>query len=122
MLSAVCLLHALLSWSGHVVIDVNYTSPDTTIYPGTTRTFQVYVPDQYDGKTPACLYVGLDGILCRAPQVMDSLIAEGKMPITIGVFIQPGSSPYCHIRYSMLFEINIPNMAALFLSERSLLT
>lgn len=90
MLSAVCLLHALLSWSGHVVIDVNYTSPDTAIYPGTTRTFQVYVPDQYDGKTPACLYVGLDGILCRAPQVMDSLIAEGKMPITIGVFIQPG--------------------------------
>lgn len=59
-------------------------------YPGTEREIQVYVPDAYDGKTPACLYVGLDGILCNAPNVMDSLIAVGKMPVTIGVFLQPG--------------------------------
>ncbi len=59
-------------------------------YPGTEREIQVYVPDAYDGKQPACLYVGLDGILCNAPNVMDSLIAVGKMPVTIGVFIQPG--------------------------------
>jgi enterochelin esterase-like enzyme len=59
-------------------------------YPGTEREIQVYVPDAYDGKQPACLYVGLDGILCNAPNVMDSLIAVGKMPVTIGVFVQPG--------------------------------
>lgn len=59
-------------------------------YPGTEREIEVYVPDAYDGKTPACLYVGLDGILCNAPNVMDSLIAVGKMPVTIGVFLQPG--------------------------------
>ena len=59
-------------------------------YPGTEREIQVYVPDAYDGKQLACLYVGLDGILCNAPNVMDSLIAVGKMPVTIGVFIQPG--------------------------------
>jgi len=59
-------------------------------YPGTEREIQVYVPDAYDGKTPACLYVGLDGILCNAPNVMDSLITAGKMPVTIGVFVQPG--------------------------------
>ena len=59
-------------------------------YPGTEREIQVYVPDAYDGNTRACLYVGLDGILCNAPNVMDSLIAVGKMPVTIGVFIQPG--------------------------------
>lgn len=59
-------------------------------YPGTEREIQVYVPDAYDASSPACLYVGLDGILCNAPNVMDSLIAVGKMPVTIGVFIQPG--------------------------------
>ena len=59
-------------------------------YPGTEREIQVYVPDAYDGKQPACLYVGLDGILCNAPYVMDSLIMVGKMPVTIGVFVLPG--------------------------------
>ncbi len=52
--------------------------------------WKVYVPVQYDGKTPACLLVGLDGILFNATTVMDNLIASGEMPVTIGVFIQPG--------------------------------
>ncbi len=60
------------------------------IYPGTEREYKVYVPAQYDGKTPACLYLGLDGILYNATAVMDSLIASGEMPVTIGVFVQPG--------------------------------
>lgn len=74
--------------AGHVLIDG--TLEQSAIYPGTVRTFQVYVPDQYNGKKAAALYVGLDGVLCNAPQVMDSLIATGKMPVTIGVFLQPG--------------------------------
>ena len=36
---------------------------DSRIYPETRRQVQVYVPVQYDGTTPACLLVGLDGIL-----------------------------------------------------------
>lgn len=32
------------------------------IFPGTVRDYWVYVPRQYDGKTPACLYVNQDGI------------------------------------------------------------
>ena len=64
-------------------------------YSGTEREIQVYVPDAYDASSPACLYVGLDGILCNAPNVMDSLIAAGKMPVTIGVFIQPGRTAMC---------------------------
>lgn len=62
----------------------------SVIYPGTERDYKVYVPAQYDGKTPACLYFGLDGILYNAVEVMDSLMATGDMPVTIGVFIQPG--------------------------------
>ena len=83
-------LHVVMAWGGHIMIDGAYTSTEFGFYPGTTRTYQVYVPDQYDGTTPACLYVGLDGVLCNAPAVMDSLIASGKMPVTIGIFLQPG--------------------------------
>ena len=77
------------SASAHEIIKGSIKSSDR-FYPGTEREVQVYVPDAYDGSSPACLYVGLDGILCNAPQVMDSLIAAHKMPVTIGIFLQPG--------------------------------
>lgn len=65
---------------------------ESKIYPATKREWQVYVPVQYDGVTPACLLVGLDGILFNATTVLDYLIARGEMPVTIGVFVQPGVS------------------------------
>ena len=65
---------------------------NSSIYPETRREWQVYVPVQYDGQSPACLLVGLDGILFNASTVMDNLIACGQMPVTIGVFVQPGVS------------------------------
>ena len=74
----------------HEIIKFHMTSSSGSLYPGTEHSVEVYVPDAYDGKTPACLYVGLDGILCDAPNVMDSLISVDKMPVTIGVFVQPG--------------------------------
>jgi len=60
------------------------------IYPGTYRDYWVYIPAQYDGKTPACVYVNQDGIQYKAPEVFDKLIHEKKMPVTIGVFIMHG--------------------------------
>ncbi len=65
---------------------------NSRIYPNTVRTFQVLVPKQYDGKTPACLVVGLDGNLFNAITVIDNLIKTGEMPVTIGIFVQPGVS------------------------------
>ena len=65
---------------------------NSTIYPGTKRDFQVFVPKKYDGKTPACLVVGLDGNLFGAITVIDNLITTGEMPVTIGIFLQPGAS------------------------------
>jgi enterochelin esterase-like enzyme len=67
------------------------------IFAGTQRRYSVYVPAQYDGSQPAALmvfqdghtYVDLQGQF-RVPTVFDNLIAEGAMPITIGVFIDPG--------------------------------
>ena len=71
---------------------IDGTIENSKIYPNTKRTFQVFVPKQYDGKTPACLVVGLDGNLFNAITVIDNLIKTGEMPVTIGIFIQPGVS------------------------------
>ena len=93
--------------AGHVMIDGSLEQ--SAVYPGTVHSFQVYVPDQYDGKRPAALYVGLDGVLCNAPQVMDSLIAAGKMPCTIGVFLQPGvvkGDDGIVLRYNRCYEFD----------------
>ena len=98
---------ALRAVAGHTILDGKLES--STIYPGTVHTFQVYVPDSYDGKRPAALYVGLDGVLCNAPQVMDSLIDAGKMPCTIGVFVQPGvikDAEGTVLRYNRCYEFD----------------
>lgn len=71
----------------------------STIYPGVTHDYWVYVPAQYDGATPAALLVLTDGEVYvdneeaapyRAPTVLDNLINEGAMPVTIAVFVSPG--------------------------------
>ena len=69
---------------------LSFTLSDSPLYPGTEREILVYVPQQYTGERPACLLVCMDGILYDATTVMDNLIASGEMPVTIGVFIQPG--------------------------------
>ncbi len=70
------------------------------VYPGTERKYFVYVPAQYDPQTPAALmvfqdgeaYVKADGSF-RVPVVFDNLIAAKEMPVTIGVFLNPGNIP-----------------------------
>ncbi len=59
------------------------------IYPATVHSYQLTIPEGYSGEEVG-LYLGLDGILCNAPAVIDSLSAAGVMPRTIGVFLQPG--------------------------------
>ena len=69
---------------------IKFSLSDSQIYPGAQREILVYVPRQYDGSKPACLLVCMDGILYDATTVMDNLIASGEMPVTIGVFVNPG--------------------------------
>lgn len=73
---------------------------DSKIYPGTTRDWWVYVPAQYKPEQPANVMVFCDGGgfvkpdgQFRAPVVFDNLIAKGEMPVTIGIFINPGVFP-----------------------------
>jgi enterochelin esterase family protein len=73
---------------------------DSKTFPGYGRDWALYVPAQYDGKKEACLMVFQDGMgyigpkgNWRVPTVFDNLIAEGKMPVTIALFINPGFAP-----------------------------
>ena len=88
--SAIMLLGHVCAWGQGKIISFDYKADMGSVYPGTERNIKVYVPQQYEQGKPACLFVGLDGIICDAPKVFDKLIAEGKMPVTIGIFIQPG--------------------------------
>lgn len=70
------------------------------IFAGTVRDYYVYVPAQYSADKPAAVMVFQDGgwyqdraSVFRAPTVMDNLIHQGKMPVTIGIFINPGEFP-----------------------------
>lgn len=70
---------------------------DSKVFPDTTRQVWVYVPAQYNAAKPASLMIFQDGHAyvstngrMRVPIVFDNLIARGEMPVTVGVFINPG--------------------------------
>ncbi|MBI2477360.1 MAG: esterase family protein [Planctomycetia bacterium] len=70
-----------------------YAWNESKIYPGTVRNYFVYVPQQYDANKPACVFVCQDRVMYEAPTVFDNLIHKGEMPVTIGIFIEPGDVP-----------------------------
>jgi len=67
------------------------------LYEGMESEYWIYVPAQYDPKTPAAVMVWNDGGQhvdrnggARTQNVIDNLIHQGKIPVMIQVFIQPG--------------------------------
>jgi len=62
------------------------------VFAGTTRDWWVYVPAQYTAEKPACVMVFQDGAGPKGyvPTIFDNLIAAGEMPVTVGVFLNPG--------------------------------
>jgi len=73
---------------------------NSRIFPGTVRDYWIYVPAQYDAAKPACLMVFQDGGTYvssngqfRVPAVFDNLIQKKEMPLTIGLFLNPGEVP-----------------------------
>ncbi|GAB5402646.1 MAG: SMP-30/gluconolactonase/LRE family protein [Aureliella sp.] len=64
------------------------------LYPGTERDYWVYVPAQYDAQKPACTMIVQDGLNrargWKLPEVLDNLIHEKDVPVTIGIFVSPG--------------------------------
>jgi enterochelin esterase family protein len=73
---------------------------ESKVFPGTVRDYWVYTPAQYDAKTPTCLMVFQDGAnymnengQFRTTVVFDNLIHQKKIPVMIGIFINPGNVP-----------------------------
>lgn len=103
------------------------------IFPGTWRDYWIYVPAEYDEAKPACLMIFQDGAgFVRSPgkpgfipDAFDQLIAEGKMPVTIGLFINPGvvsapdGSEGAQPRFNRSFEYDGmgPNYANFLIEE-----
>jgi enterochelin esterase family protein len=80
---------------------------DTSQFPGTARTFWVYIPQQYlaqpvDKRTPIglCIFCDGGGFLSsgedssvRVTNVLDNLIHQGDLPLMAALFINPGVRP-----------------------------
>jgi gluconolactonase len=102
------------------------------LYPGTVRDYWIYLPAQYDKSKPACVMVFQDGGgfvtedgSWRAPVVLDNLIAKHEMPVTVGIFVNPGVlpalSPDQQSRYNRSYEYDaLGDRYARFLIEEIL--
>lgn len=102
------------------------------IFPGTVRDYWVYVPAQYDASKPAAVMIFQDGGgfareegAWRTPTVLDNLIHKKEMPVTIGIFINPGVLPALsedqQSRYNRSFEYDaVSDRYARFLIEEIL--
>ncbi len=70
-----------------------FTFSASAIFPGTLRSGTVFIPAQYDGSAPACVYIRQDGYNAREKPMLEALIAAKDMPVTVGIFIRPGDLP-----------------------------
>lgn len=68
----------------------SFSFAKSKVFPGTTRNVTVWVPAQYDGKTPACVYVNQDGLPGYVGPTFEKLIAAKEMPVTIAIGVTPG--------------------------------
>lgn len=65
------------------------------VYPGVERDYTVYVTPQYEVTNDAALLVFQDGARYLGPEanaarVLDSLVASGKLPPLVALFVEPG--------------------------------
>ncbi len=81
----------------------HYQFANSKIFPGTVRDYWIYIPQQYRPESPACLMVFQDGKnyvkrdgQWKIPNVFDNLIHKKEMPVTLGIFINPGVVPAPH--------------------------
>lgn len=85
---------------------VIFTFPlnNSKIFPGTQRNIQVYIPAEYTGKKPACVYVRLDAFGPWSFATFNNLIYKKEIPITIGIGLPAGVTPSVPANTSQRFE------------------
>jgi enterochelin esterase-like enzyme len=110
---------------------VTHFSHVSTVFPGARRDYWVYMPQQYALDTPAAVMVFQDGHAYlsddepfRAPVVFDNLIHAGTMPVTVGIFINPGhlgdkppTNPWAASNRSVEYDTLSDQYARLLLEE-----
>ncbi len=108
-----------------------YEFTTSKIFPGTQRDYWVYVPAEYSPEKPACLMIFQDGSSFvnapgkpgYVPDAFDKLIAAGEMPVTIGVFVNPGIVPAENEKAQPRFNRSLeydglgPNYASFLVNE-----
>lgn len=65
----------------------NYTSGETSVFPGGYRDYTIYLPRQLDRTKPSPFLVLQDGGGYQAPTVLDNLIHKKEVPALVGIFI-----------------------------------
>ncbi len=77
-----------------------YKFTESKIFPGTTRSYWIYLPPNFKPDTEYPFMVFFDGGGevnpkggFRVPIVFDNLIAKGEIPAMVGLFINPGQVP-----------------------------
>jgi enterochelin esterase-like enzyme len=68
-----------------------------TVYPGVTSSVYLYLPHGAEQAESVNLMVCLDGLYyvgeqCRATAVLDNLVHKGEIPMTVGLFHNPGET------------------------------
>jgi enterochelin esterase family protein len=94
---------------------------ESRVFPGTTRDWWIYIPAQYSPDKPACVMVFQDGGGYKdfTATVFDNLIAKGDMPVTVGIFLNPGT--FADGRSNRSFEYDtLSDQYARFLLEEIL--
>jgi sugar lactone lactonase YvrE/enterochelin esterase-like enzyme len=104
----------------------------SNVYPGTERDVWVYIPAQYSAENAAAVMIFQDGAgfvstegasPWMTPVVLDNLIHQREMPVTIGIFVQPGvlpaAGPDQRERYNRSFEYDAigPRYARFLIEE-----
>ena len=70
-----------------------HTAKEGSVFPGTEREYQIYLPAGFDKTKPAPFMVFQDSVIYQAPVVFDNLIARKEIPPLIGIFVKPGVVP-----------------------------
>ncbi len=76
-----------------MMIKDSYKARDGSVFPGTEREYEIYLPAGHDKTKPAAFMVFQDGVIYQAPVVFDNLIAKKEVPPLVGIFIKPGVAP-----------------------------
>lgn len=89
------------------------------VFAGTSRPWWIYVPAQYDPAKPAAVMVFQDGAGPKnyIPPIFDNLIAKGEMPVTVGIFIQPGTFEGGRSNRSVEYDTLSPKYSEMLLTE-----